>query len=129
MSAHDLLEFYAPLGLAGGFVALLVNAVVNIGHALWRSLWPEDPAANWNVAITDPDGIPIRQEKLSAPGVGRLITDIVSYESWRSQRPEQPAADWNVTITDPDGIPIRQEQLSARGVGRVITDINKKFYT
>lgn len=44
-------------------------------EALRDRLFPVKPA-KWNITVTDPDGIPVRQQELSAKGVARLITDL-----------------------------------------------------
>lgn len=71
---ENLLEWALLLvgGCIGGFISGLIYVAI---AATWERLKP-NPPADYTLTLIDPDGLPIRQHKLTATGVGRIITDL-----------------------------------------------------
>lgn len=75
MTVTTFLAFGIGLGLA----ALVAEGTAQGVAALWRRLRPPaPPPAKWSVTLTDPDGIPMRTDSVSAEGIARIIKDLNS---------------------------------------------------
>jgi hypothetical protein len=70
--------FFA-FGLGIGVAAWAAAGISDGVAALWRRLRPPaPPPAKWSVTLTDPDGIPMRTDSVSAEGIARIIKDLNS---------------------------------------------------